>query len=54
MNFRWLFLSALVQTCMFLLLILYVTRLEDRMTARLAAVDVALLDLRMHMAKDVK
>jgi len=54
MNFRWLFVSALVQTCMFLLLILYVTRLEDRVTARLAAVDVALLDLRKQVVKEVK
>jgi len=39
---------------MFILLVLYIVRLEDRITARLAAVDVALIDLRMHLEKEIK
>ena len=45
--------SALIQTCMFVALFLYTARMEDRITARLASVEVALLDLR-HQIQDQK
>ena len=50
MSYRWLLIATVVQTAMFIVLILFVARLEDRITARLAAVEVALIDLREHIA----
>ena len=49
MNYRWLFFITVAQTLMFVVLILYTARMEDRLAARMAAMEVALTDLR-HVA----
>ena len=47
MNRLWIT-TSIIQTAMFVVLVLYDARMEDRIRARLAALEVVVSDIRLH------